>query len=81
MSRIIGVEQSLTNIEDALKAQGFEVIQLRNEEDAKKCDACIITGQDRDVMGISDPVMEGPVIDADGLSANEVVERVQKYFH
>ena len=35
MSRIIGVEQSLTNIEDALKAQGFEVIQLRNEEDAK----------------------------------------------
>ena len=32
-------------------------------------------------MGISDPVMEGPVIDANGLSANEVVERVQKYFH
>ena len=35
MSRIIGVEQSLSNIEDALKAQGYEVIQLRNEEDAK----------------------------------------------
>ena len=28
-------------------------------------------------MGISDPVMEGPVIDANGLSANEVVERVK----
>lgn len=35
MSRIIGVEQSLSNIEDALKAKGYEVIQLRNEEDAK----------------------------------------------
>lgn len=59
MSKIIGVEQSLSNIEDALKAKGYEVIQLRNEEDAKSCDACVITGQDRDVMGISDPVMAG----------------------
>ncbi|WP_341302666.1 YkuS family protein [Lysinibacillus sp. FSL H8-0500] len=81
MSKIIGIEQSLSNIENALKAKGFEVIQLRNEEDAKKCDACIITGQDRDIMGISDPVIDGPVIDADGLSANDVVQRVEKYFH
>ena len=35
MSKIIGVEQSLTNVEDALKAKGYEVIQLRTEEDAK----------------------------------------------
>ncbi|MGE7688404.1 hypothetical protein B1B04_05555 [Lysinibacillus sp. KCTC 33748] len=81
MTRIIGVEQSLTNVEDALKAKGYEVIQLRTEEDAKKCDACVITGQDRDIMGISDPVMAGPVIDADGLSADEVIQRVDKYFH
>lgn len=32
-------------------------------------------------MGISDPVMAGPVIDADGLSANDVIQRVEKYFH
>ncbi|KOY81449.1 YkuS family protein [Lysinibacillus macroides] len=81
MSKIIGIEQSLSNIENALKAKGFEVIQLRNEEDAKKCDACIITGQDRDIMGMSNPVIDGPVIDADGLSANDVVQRVEKYFH
>jgi len=81
MSKIIGVEQSLSNVEDALKAKGYEVIQLRNEEDAKKCDACVITGQDRDVMGISDPIMAGPVIDAAGLSADEVIERVDHYFH
>jgi len=81
MSKIIGVEQSLSNVEDALKAKGYEVIQLRNEEDAKKCDACVITGQDRDVMGISDPIMAGPVIDAAGLSADEVLERVDHYFH
>lgn len=81
MSKIIGVEQSLSNVEEALKAKGYEVIQLRNEEDAKKCDACVITGQDRDVMGISDPIMAGPVIDAAGLSADEVIQRVDHYFH
>ena len=81
MSRTIGVEQSLSNVEDALKAKGYEVIQLRNEQDAKKCDACVITGQDRDVMGISSPVIEGPVIDAEGLSADEVVQRIEKIFH
>lgn len=81
MSQVIGVEQSLTNVEDALKAKGFEVIQLRNEQDAKKCDCCVITGQDRNVMGISDPIIDGPVIDANGLSADEIVQRVEKVFH
>lgn len=81
MSKIIGVEQSLSNVEDALKAKGYEVIQLRNEADAKKCDACVITGQDKDVMGISDTIIAGPVIDADGLSAEEITQRVDRYFH
>lgn len=81
MSKIIGVEQSLSNVEDALIAKGYEVIQLRNETDAKKCDACIITGQDKDVMGISDSIIAGPVIDANGLSAEEITQRVDRYFH
>ncbi len=78
MANIIGVEQSLSNVEAALKAKGYEVKQLRNEEDAKNCAACVITGQDENVMGISDIVTEGSVINAHGLSADEVVERVEK---
>lgn len=81
MSKIIGVEQSLSNVEDALKAKGYEVIQLRHEADAKKCDACVITGQDKDLMGISDPTIKGPVIEANGLSADEVIQRVEKFFN
>ncbi|RKJ36358.1 YkuS family protein [Butyricicoccus sp. 1XD8-22] len=81
MSRVIGVEQSLSNVEAALQAKGYEVVQLRSEEDAKKCDACVITGSDEDVMGISNVVTEGSVIDARGLSADEVIQRVDKMFH
>ena len=81
MSRIIGVEQSLSNVENALKAKGYEVIQLLNEADTKKCDVCVITGQDKDVMGISNTMTAGPVIDANGLTADEITQRVDKYFH
>lgn len=80
MSRIIGVEQSLSNVEAALKAKGYEVIQLRNDTDAKKCDCCVITGQDENVMGISDTVTSGSVINAHGLSADEVCQHVDKIF-
>ncbi len=81
MSKIIGVEQSLSHVEDALKAKGYEVIQLRNEGDARKCDCCVITGQDKDVMGISDTALAGSVIEASGLSADEITQRVDRYFH
>ncbi|RUL55553.1 MULTISPECIES: YkuS family protein [Lysinibacillus] len=81
MSQIIGVEQSLSNVEAALKAKGYEVIQLRNEEDAKNCAACVITGQDENIMGISDTVTSGPVINASGLSADEVCQRVENMLH
>lgn len=81
MSKIIGVEQSLSNVEAALQAKGYEVVQLKSEEDASKCDCCVITGQDENVMGISDTTISGPVINAHGLSADEVCERVEKMFH
>ncbi|WP_404427444.1 YkuS family protein [Ureibacillus chungkukjangi] len=81
MANTIGVEQSLSNVEAALKAKGYQVVQLRSEADAKNCDVCVITGQDDNVMGISDTTVKGPVIDATGLSADEVLDRVEKLFH
>ncbi|MFP3916839.1 YkuS family protein [Lysinibacillus telephonicus] len=81
MSKVIGVEQSLSNVEAALQAKGYEVVQLRSEQDASKCDCCVITGQDENMMGISDTTTTAPIIDARGLSADEVLERVDKMFH
>lgn len=80
MSRIIGIEESLSNVEDALRAKGYQVVQLRTEEDARKCDCCIVTGQDNNFMGISDIETAGSVIDARGLSADEVCQHVDTMF-
>ncbi|MCD8508914.1 MAG: YkuS family protein [Bacillus sp. (in: Bacteria)] len=73
----IGVEQSLTQVQQALQERGHEVVQLQQEQDAANCDCCVITGQDRNVMGMQDTVTQGPVIDAHGMSAEEVCQAVE----
>lgn len=73
----IGVEQSLTNVVEALRAQGHEVVELKQESDANGCDCCVVTGMDTDVMGIQNVATQGPVIEASGLSADQICQEVE----
>lgn len=73
----IGVEQSLTNVSEALKDRGYNVVTLKEESDAKNCDVCVITGQDENVMGMQNIVTEGSILNASGLSAEEVCQEVE----
>ncbi|MGD6793463.1 YkuS family protein [Metabacillus indicus] len=72
----IGVEQSLSDVTAALQSKGYDVVELRNEEDAKGCDCCIITGQDSNIMGISNAVTSGSVFTASGYTADEICQQV-----
>ncbi|HHY73926.1 MAG TPA: YkuS family protein [Bacillus bacterium] len=72
----IGVEQSLTQVQQALQEKGHEVVPLKNESDANGCDACVVTGLDNNVMGIANTVIKGPVIEASGLTAEEVCQEI-----
>jgi hypothetical protein len=74
----IAVEESLTAVSEALKEKGYEVVTLRNEADVDGCDCCVITGQDKNVMGIQTTATMSPVIDASGMDANEVCEAVEQ---
>lgn len=76
----IGVEQSLTNVQNELQNRGYEVVALQNEDDARDCDCCVISGQDVNVMGIQNVVTQGSVIDARGLSAEQVCQEVDHRF-
>ncbi|OIJ13322.1 hypothetical protein BKP45_15640 [Anaerobacillus alkalidiazotrophicus] len=77
----IGVEQSLTAVQEALQAKGYDVIQLKQENDAAGCDCCVITGQDQNMMGIQNVITQGSVINAHGLSADEVCQQVESKLH
>ena len=74
----IGVEQSLTDVQEALQSKGYNVVQLKQENDAQGCDCCVITGQDQNVMGIQNVVTEGSVINASGLTAEEICQQIER---
>lgn len=73
----IGVEQSLSDIQQALRDKGHNVIELKQEHDTEGCDCCVISGLDHNVMGMQDTSMKGSVINADGLTADEVCQAVE----
>lgn len=76
----IAVEQSLTAVKQELQNRGHQVVDLKNESDAKNCDCCVISGADNNVMGMQNVVTQGSVIDASGLTAEEVCQQVENSF-
>lgn len=72
----IGVESALSDVKEALNQMGHEVVDLRSESDVSGCDCCIISGQDKDVMGMGDVTIAGPVINAHGQNAEDVCDMV-----
>lgn len=74
----IGVEQSLTDVQQALREKGYDIVELKQEQDAQGCDCCVITGLDSNVMGMSDTTTKASVIEANGLTADEICQQVEK---
>ncbi|CAH2464801.1 MULTISPECIES: YkuS family protein [Bacillus cereus group] len=73
----IGVENSLTDVQQVLQQQGHEVVSLNSENDAHGCDCCVVTGQDSNMMGIADASIKGSVIKAHGLTTDEICQQVE----
>ncbi|KON69588.1 YkuS family protein [Peribacillus butanolivorans] len=73
----IGVEESLTNIQEALREKGFDVVEIKQEADAKNLDCFVVTGLETNVMGIIDTSSKASIIEANGLSADEVCREVE----
>ncbi|WP_096435612.1 YkuS family protein [Alteribacter populi] len=74
----VGVEQSLSDIQEALQQRGYDIVQLKQEQDASGCDCCVISGQDQNMMGMQDAQTQGSVINAHGMSADEVCQQVDQ---
>lgn len=76
----IGVEQGLDNVKEALREMGHEVVDVHSEDDAAGCDSVIISGTDKDIMGIADVAIEGSVINADGATTDQICQMVRDRF-
>lgn len=72
----VAVEKALSDVKDMLKNNGYEVVDMGNRQ--QQVDAMIITGQDENVMGMQGRTDGAPVINADGMTAEQVFSAVQR---
>jgi len=73
----IAVENSLGNVRQALENSGFQVVNL-DETSAQQCDCCVISGQDKNVLGITERATQAAVVNAQGMTAEQVVQQINQ---
>ncbi|PTM59325.1 YkuS family protein [Desmospora activa] len=79
MNQRVAVERGLSQISQYLRQQGCEVEDLSADNmDANNYACCVISGGDKDMMGIQNVQFQGSVINAEGMTADEVYQAVQQ---
>jgi hypothetical protein len=75
----IGIEPNLTNIKNYLESQGCScsTITKPSTTNFNTFDAIIITGQSDNILGIEDTETTTRIIDADGLTPQEVYNQIK----
>ena len=79
MKPIIAVEGDLTNVSQALEEDDYSPVNLR-QADLDSVDAVIISGENKNAMGVMNTITDVPVIDAGGKTAEEVKNRLSSTF-
>jgi malonyl CoA-acyl carrier protein transacylase len=70
----VAVEDALNDVKQALQNEGLEVVGMNN---ANECACCVISGQDKNVMGMAEAQTQASVINAEGMTTNDVVNQVK----
>jgi len=76
MSFLVAVEDGLTDVKQALDDVGIQVTKITSGT-MNQVDAVVITGLSTNILGINDTNTRAPVIEAQGMTANEIVKLVQ----
>lgn len=77
----VAIEGPLGNIGMFLEEKGYEVVSLdphtQTGIELRNCDAIIISGMDRNLMGDTTIKTASPVIEASGMTPEEVYQQVK----
>lgn len=79
----IGVQKGLSSIANYLNTEGYSVKILgedlnSNVGGCKDLDAIVTAGYNTDMMGFSDTSTKVPIIDANGLTQEEIKDMIQQ---
>jgi hypothetical protein len=82
LMKTVAVEEGLTPVRDYLESQGCQVVNLANNEDRSSgASVMVVTGMDKNLMGMQSVQQNIPVISAEGLSPEDVYSRVKSHLH
>lgn len=73
---VIAVDETLSAVRQYLEDNGYETTGL--EEGLNEAAVIVVSGMDRDFLGDETITAEVPVIDAAGLTADEVLGQVER---
>lgn len=77
----VAIEGTLGNVGMFLEEKGYEVVNLdphtQTGIELKNCDAIVISGMDRNLMGYTTIKTESPVIEASGMTPEQVYEQIK----
>ncbi|TCO79361.1 YkuS family protein [Marinisporobacter balticus] len=77
----IAVEKSLENVRNYLQNQGCDVMALENtKSNLKKFDLIVVSGQNSNLLGMQDTSTKATVINAKGMSPQDVYKQVMNRF-
>jgi len=73
----VAVEEGLGPFRRLLEERGYSVVPL-DRSGLHDCVAAVVSGLDDDLLEDQEALMDGPVISAAGLTAEEVVARLEE---
>lgn len=76
MKGVVAVEGTLSPVAEVLRTRGYEVVDT--EGDLTRAQAVVISGTDDNLMGMEDMVVKAPVINAEGMTTEEIVQSVEE---
>ncbi|TCL65947.1 uncharacterized protein UPF0180 [Hydrogenispora ethanolica] len=82
MKKKIAVESQLSNISEYLTHQGYDVLNFQHNREAgaqfANVAAVVTSGMDENFLGMHDIKTQAPVIDASGLSPQQIKEMLDE---
>lgn len=74
----VGIEPNLTQVKDYLENMGCDVSIINdNQANYNSFDAIVITGENDDFMGMEDTATDTVIIEAAGLTPQEVFDEIK----
>ena len=79
----LAVQKGLNPIKDYLSDEGYTVKEFDNRKKNagnffNKYDAVIVTGENQNIMGIEDTISKTSIINATGMTGEEVKNQIEK---